>query len=156
MDLMRRILTFVGGVLYPIILNRLIPQIGYAWAVRVIGFICLATLVVPNLIMKVRVLPPAKRKLIDMTAFRHPAYLVFVLGSFLSFQGLFIPFFYMQFYAIDKHITNDNLAFYLLSILNSASVFGRIVPNLFADKLGMATHSRCQRLMSLLTFNQGL
>jgi MFS family permease len=30
----------------------------------------------------------------------------------------------------------DNLAFYLISIINAASVVGRILPGFFADKLG--------------------
>jgi MFS family permease len=45
-------------------------------------------------------------------------------------------FFYVQIYALEKHITNENLGFYLLSILNTASILGRIVPNFIADKTG--------------------
>ena len=31
---------------------------------------------------------------------------------------------------------NKNLAFYLLAILNAASIFGRLIPNFLADKFG--------------------
>jgi len=126
----------LGGVLYPIILNKLIPQIGFAWAVRTVGFICLGTLLVPNLVMKVRVLPPARRALIDPSAFKHPAFLMFCIASFLTFTGLFQPFFFVQSFAIVKNITTEDLAFYLLSMLNATSVFGRIIPNIVADKVG--------------------
>jgi predicted MFS family arabinose efflux permease len=103
--------------------------------------------------MKVRVLPPARRKIIDVTAFRSAPFMLFCIGGFLAFQGLFIPFFYMQFYAISKHITSENLAFYLLSILNAASVFGRIFPNIIADRLGpMNIVLTCALLTGILVF----
>lgn len=126
----------LGGVLYPIILHRLIPRIGFPWAVRTIGFIALATLLVPNIVMQVRVLPPARRKLIDKTALTDKAFLAFCLSCFIIFLGLFQPFFYVQSFALAKKITNENLAFYLLSILNTASIFGRIIPNIVANKIG--------------------
>jgi predicted MFS family arabinose efflux permease len=86
--------------------------------------------------MKPRVLPASKRPLIDWTAFKSAPFMVFTVGCFIGFMGLFMFFFYIQLYAITKQITDDNLAFYLLSILNAASVFGRIVPNFIADKVG--------------------
>ncbi|KAF2086791.1 MFS general substrate transporter [Saccharata proteae CBS 121410] len=126
----------LGGVLYPIILHRLIGQIGFPWATRVIGFIILVTLAVPNLVMKVRVRPSSRRKMVDLPAFKEPPYLLFVLGGLVGFMGLYVAFFYVQLYAIDNQITNENLAFYLLAVINSASIFGRILPNLIADRLG--------------------
>ncbi|KIW08340.1 uncharacterized protein PV09_01258 [Verruconis gallopava] len=126
----------LGGVLYPVMLNKLIPQVGFPWAVRIIGFLCLATLSVPLLAMKVRVLPAAKRPLVDWSALRQPEYVLFVTGSFVGFLGLYSLFFYVQSYAIAKGLMDRNLAFYLLSMLNAASAFGRTVPNLVADKIG--------------------
>jgi len=123
-------------VIYPIVLYKLIPQIGFPWAVRTLGFIMLATFVIPNTVMKVRVLPAKKRPLVDMSAFKQLSYMLFTIGGVLGFLGLYTPFFYVQYYSIQQHITNENLAFYLLSILNSASVFGRIIPNFLADKIG--------------------
>ena len=112
------------------------PQVGFGWAVRIIGFTALATLLVPNFCMKVRVLPAQKRPLVDWTAFREAKFVLFVLGGLIGFMGLYTLFFYVQFYALQKHITTESLAFYLLSILNSASVFGRLLPNIVADKAG--------------------
>jgi MFS family permease len=126
----------LGGVIYPIILHRLVPQIGFPWATRTIGFIALATLLLPNFCMKMRVLPASRRKLIDTTAFKSLPFMLFCLGSILAFAGLFMPFFFMQTFAIVKDITTEDLAFYLLSVLNAASVFGRIIPNFIADKIG--------------------
>ena len=126
----------MGGVIYPIVLYHLIPKIGFGWATRVIAFISLATLIVSNSVMRVRVIPSAKRKLIDLPSLKEPPYVLFVAGGLVAFTGLYPAFFYIQSFAQDKHIMGDNLSFYSLAIINSASVFGRIIPNLLADRVG--------------------
>jgi len=125
----------LGGVLYPIILTRLLPTLGFPWTVRIIGFLCLGTLLVPNLVMKVRILPPERRKIIDRTAFKEKPFMLFCIGSFITFCGLYETFFYVQDYAISQHVS-ENFSFYLLSLLNATSIFGRILPNFVADKVG--------------------
>jgi predicted MFS family arabinose efflux permease len=126
----------LGGVIYPIVFHKLLPQIGFGWTTRVIGFLILGTMVIPNVCMRVRVLPAKKRSLIDLPAFKMPAYSLTVLGFFVGFMGLYMPFFYAQVYALQNRITDENLAFYLLAVMNSTSVFGRIIPNYIADTLG--------------------
>lgn len=126
----------LGGVIYPIVLYKLIPEVGFAWATRILGFMSLATLLVSVSVMEVRALPPAKRKIIDLPAFAELPFLFFVLGCVLAFMGLYTPFFYVEYYAIEYKITSTNLAFYTLPIINCASVFGRIIPNFIADKIG--------------------
>ncbi|GLA81173.1 hypothetical protein AtubIFM56815_004812 [Aspergillus tubingensis] len=55
---------------------------------------------------------------------------------FFGYIGFFNPIFYIEAYAIKKHVIGEPLAFYLVSILNAASVPGRIVPGLLALRLG--------------------
>lgn len=126
----------LGGVIYPIIFHRLQPILGFPWATRVIGFIALATLIAANSVMRIRVLPASRRKLLDLSAFKEPAWVLFVAGTFLGFMGLYTFFFYVQSYAIQTNIMEPDLAFYLLAIVNSLSVFGRILPGIVADYIG--------------------
>jgi MFS family permease len=72
----------------------------------------------------------------DLPAFKEPAYDFFVIGGLLTFISLNIPFFYIQSYGQEKGIPADGMAFYLLSIITTGSVFGRIFPNLFANQVG--------------------
>jgi len=125
-----------SGVIYPIIFHRLQPRLGFAWATRIIAFIMLGTLGVSLAVMKQRILPPAKRKLWDTHALKEKPFVLFTLGMFFGFMGLYIPFFYVQSYAMDEANMSVNLAFYMLSILNASSIFGRIIPNFIADKVG--------------------
>ncbi|KKY21199.1 putative major facilitator superfamily protein [Diplodia seriata] len=141
----------IGGVIYPILLHRLIGPIGFPWTARIIGFIALATQLVPNLCMKMRVLPASRRKMLDLPAFKEPPYLLFILGAMVVFMGLYTPFFYVQLFALDRSITSSNLAFYMLSIMNASSAFGRIFPNMLADRIGrFNTIAPCALLSGVL------
>lgn len=125
-----------GGVIYPIMIHKLEPQLGFAWTVRVFGFIVFATLLVPVLVMKMRVKPPASRPLTDFPALKYLPYSLFILGAFISFIGLYVPFFYCEVYAYQSNFGDGEFSFYTLAILNGASTFGRILPNIIADAIG--------------------
>ncbi|OJJ54790.1 hypothetical protein ASPSYDRAFT_160147 [Aspergillus sydowii CBS 593.65] len=126
----------LGGIIYPIVLHRLIEPLGFGWAVRVIGFIALGTLLLPIAVMKQRVKPPKARALIDWTAFTDIPYMVLVIAVLIAFMGLFSLFFYISYVGTARHLTSDDMAFYLVPILNAASCFGRTIPNAMADKFG--------------------
>ncbi|CDO77904.1 hypothetical protein BN946_scf184692.g2 [Trametes cinnabarina] len=128
----------VGGVVFPIILEQLIPRVGFGWAVRIIAFILLVCLSVACLTIRTRL--PLSRNLslrtaIDLSGFKDPRYTLATVGSFLLFYGFFIPYFYIQTYAnfrgVSPHVAN-----YLLSILNTMNVPSRIIPGYIADKVG--------------------
>ncbi|KAJ5921218.1 MFS general substrate transporter [Penicillium verhagenii] len=50
----------------------------------------------------------------------------------LMMASVYVPFFYIQKYALQLNI-EDDMAFYLLSMMNATSLIGRIGPNLLAD-----------------------
>lgn len=94
----------------------------------------LATQLIAIAVYKVRILPEKKRAIIDFAAFKEPPYVIFVFSAFVGFMGLYQPFFYVQTFAIEKHITDANLGFYILAIMNATSAFGRIIPGILSDK----------------------
>lgn len=126
----------VGSVIYPIVFHRLQPRIGFAWATRIIGFIMLGTLVVSIAITKTRLPPRKMRTLVDWTAFKSIPYSLFCTGLFLCFAGLYVPIFYIIIWAQEHAHVQSDLSFYMLPVLNGASVFGRVIPGLLADKFG--------------------
>jgi MFS family permease len=126
----------LGGIIYPIVFARLQPRIGFGWATRVIAFLMLGMMLICIAVMRVRVLPPQKRRLLEPRAFLEVPFTMFNLGEFFGFMGLYIPFFYVGSYATSKGGMSAGLAFYMLPIMNAGSVFGRIIPNFLADKTG--------------------
>ncbi len=126
----------LGGVLYPIIFRQLYPRIGFPWATRVLGFISLSTSLISVAVMKVRVMPKQKRGLLELSAFKEVPYALFCIALFFGFIGFYGPIYYLQPYGINTGITDENLGFYLLPVLNAASIAGRILPNFLTDKVG--------------------
>ena len=126
-----------GGVIFPIVFRKLQPTLGFGWATRIIAFMALAMLAIPLSIMRLRAPPPkTPRALLDLSAFREAPFNIFSLGLFLAFVGLYFPFFYAPIYGARIAGMSDDVAFYLLPVLNAGSMFGRIVPGLTADKVG--------------------
>lgn len=126
----------LGGIIYPIVLYRLIGEIGFPWSVRVIGFICLATLIPPVLLLRQRVKPPRVRAIFDTTAFTDGAWLLFTFGCLLGFAGLYVMLFYLSYYGLATGTADASMAFYVVPILNASSMFGRTLPNWLSDKTG--------------------
>ncbi|KAH8904899.1 monocarboxylate permease-like protein, mch4 [Coniochaeta sp. PMI_546] len=127
----------LGGVIYPIVLSRLIPQVGFPWAVRCVGFVALATFIVPLTVMRARVRVPEARAVVDWSAFRDAPFMVFTLAVLVAFIGQTVLLFYISFYPADRGLTDTSLAFYIAAIFNAGSVLGRILPNALSDRIGV-------------------
>ncbi|KAK9427504.1 major facilitator superfamily domain-containing protein [Lipomyces doorenjongii] len=119
----------LGGVIYPIVLYRLIGPIGFPWAVRTVAFIALGAFIIPVIVMKQRIKPPKPRALIDWSAFTDAPYITFALAVLIVFIGNSVLIFYISYYPINKGFTNSLLGFYMVAIFNAASIVGRIAPN---------------------------
>ncbi|KAI1126930.1 major facilitator superfamily domain-containing protein [Nemania abortiva] len=126
----------IGGIIYPLAFQRLLDNLGFAWAVRVMGFIMLATLAIPVTVMRMRTQPSAARKLFDVSAWTEAPFFLFAAGGFFGFIGMYLPLYYVPTYAIEMGIMSPSMAANLVPILNAGSTVGRIVPNYGADKTG--------------------
>ncbi|KAJ5691740.1 Major facilitator superfamily domain general substrate transporter [Penicillium malachiteum] len=126
----------IGGVVFPIALSKMLrnESLGFGWSVRIVGFIILFMILIAMATVRER-LPPRRGKIILPAAFTRAPYTLGTLGIFFMMWGLFTPFFYLPQYA-QSHGMEPQLSSYLLSILNSASVLGRILPGMVADRIG--------------------
>lgn len=129
----------IGGIIYPIVFRRLQQTIGFGWATRTIAFIALAGQLISLSVMRQRQMPKQKRALLDLAAFKEPPYAFYCVGMFLAFASFYTPVYYIQLYTIETRLADMEFAFYLLPILNAASVPGRIIPNFCADYVGAMT-----------------
>jgi len=85
-----------GGAIYPVIVRQLLPQIGYAWTVRVLGFINLACLAAASAFMRPRLPPRKSGPILEWRAFLEVPYLCVVAGMSLVFGGLFFSYYYVS------------------------------------------------------------
>lgn len=131
----------VGGIIFPIMVERLIPRIGFAWTMRTVAFLILGLLIMTNLTVRSRrihdfnskpLLPPLAPMIKPL---REPPFLLLVFAMFFFSFGTFLPFDFLILQAETKGMSAD-LSNYLISILNAASLPGRVLPGILADRLG--------------------
>ncbi|KAI1394198.1 MFS general substrate transporter [Hypoxylon trugodes] len=127
----------VGGIVFPIFMQAVIPKLGFAWTTRIIGFILLFLSVIANLLVRSR-LPPSihpLRVLPDWSLFRDLKFTFCCAGIWFMEWGIFTPLTYIVSYAA-AHGQNPNDAYTLLALLCAGSFFGRFLPGFLADRFG--------------------
>lgn len=111
----------LGGLIMPILVDRIINRVGFGWTMRICAFFMLALLVMTNFVVRSR-LRPRPKTLTFATYLRSFADIPFVLLTLASFfysMGMFIPITYIVTYG--EHVgMRPSLAGYLVSIFNAA------------------------------------
>lgn len=99
---------------------RLIPTVGFGWAMRICAFIFLGLLIIANFTVESRLKPSRKPFLVQefLDPFKEPAFRLVALGSFFFFWGVFLPTNFIILEA-QKYGMSTELASYLLAILNA-------------------------------------
>ena len=123
-----------GGLVFPVIVQQLLPKIGYAWTVRVIGFIMLAIMVVTLTFTKPRLPPRSSGPLVEWAAFKELPYTLFSIGMFLNFWGLYFAFYYIGSFGKDILGITETDSINDLLILNGVGLIGRLILNHLADR----------------------
>lgn len=127
----------IGGLFMPKMVSRLIPQVGYAWAVRILGFIVLFLLLITCLLMRSRHRRRThidwRESMIDISALKEKEFVACVIGLFFVEWGIFIPQIYIPTYAVSQNWSPDN---YLLMYMNASSFVSRLLVGWLADKFG--------------------
>jgi MFS family permease len=140
----------IGGVIWPIMINKLLNSDGvsFAWTIRIVGFAMMPLMAIACLTVR----SPAVKHSDDeegaagkhgekkdvkagLAVLKNAKFLTYCLGSFIFFFGLFSPLFYLTSYATSLH-KSPSFAFYLISTLNGASFFGRVLPGILGDRFG--------------------
>jgi MFS family permease len=127
----------IGGVVLPIMLTRLIRDVGFGWSMRISGFLMLGLLIIANLTVRAYH-PPTPQKVTAaqlVKPFTEPRYMFLLVGFFLFTFGNFIPITFLPVQALASGMDPD-LVQYLLPILNAASLFGRLISGFYSDKVG--------------------
>ncbi|KAK1779047.1 major facilitator superfamily domain-containing protein [Copromyces sp. CBS 386.78] len=126
--------TGVGSIVFPAIIQQLIPEIGFAWAVRCQAFVALAISVVALALVRPRLEPRRGGPFVDWKAFKERPYALFVGGAALFFYAIFFGFFYINAYARNIVHFETTSSVHLLIIANGMSVLARPLVGCIADR----------------------
>ncbi|KAK7937843.1 uncharacterized protein PG986_014711 [Apiospora aurea] len=126
-----------------------IPRYGYAWSIRILGFIFAGCLLTSNLLMKARTPPlrsrrrnpPGEREktrdqpIISLAIFADLRFALLTVSVFGFEIVLFSALGLLPTYAALVNPA-ETTGFYLIALLNGASCLGRLGPGWLADKVG--------------------
>jgi MFS family permease len=111
----------LGGVIFPIMINRLIREVGYGWAMRISAFLILALLVIAIVTVKAR-RPPGRIALTGAQMakpFRDLPFLALAIGVAFQAFGVYIPVDYLPVEGIAVGGISQDLSQYIVSIFNA-------------------------------------
>ncbi|KAJ9384855.1 hypothetical protein DTO063F5_4553 [Paecilomyces variotii] len=131
----------LGGICWPLLIQYLLDHIGFGWATRITGFICVGLLTPACWLIASRPVtshsqhsePPPKLDFIGIL--KDWKYTIFSAGMFFVLWGMFIPFFYLPTYG-QAHGMSESAANNLLAYLNAGSLVARVVTGFIADRFG--------------------
>ncbi|KAB8233366.1 major facilitator superfamily domain-containing protein [Aspergillus alliaceus] len=128
----------LGGVIFPIFLDRVMTLVGFYGAVRYTALFVGICLAISCCLLRAR-LPRkewnSKAKWFDITLLKEKQFAFYTVGAFLAMWGLWAPFDYISGMAINAGLS-PSLALYLISLINATSVPGRLLPPHLADRIG--------------------
>jgi MFS family permease len=123
----------IAGIAYSLSMRSLFISAGFAWAVRVLALVILGTNIIAFAVMRLQLQYGSKSGNFGLHHFKDWPYTIFVFAFALFVASSFVPFFFIQEYALQLGVSTE-MAFNLLSIMNAANIFGRFVPNFIADR----------------------
>lgn len=71
-----------GGMVFPAMVQQLLPKIGFAWTIRSLAFIQFGSLLLCNIFIRSRVPPRKSGALVDWKSFKELPYVLFAAGMF--------------------------------------------------------------------------
>lgn len=142
----------LGGVIFPLMIQSLLPKVGWSWSIRILGFVLLALCALSITFCKSRIPPrkganttwrdtlPDPRIFFDGTG----AMAATTAGLLFTDLAYFIPITFVPGYYIERHNLSSTeavtgsaaFAYQLLAILNAASCFGRYAAGDLGDRFG--------------------
>ncbi|CCH44081.1 Riboflavin transporter [Wickerhamomyces ciferrii] len=136
----------VGGIIFPIMLRKLFDSVGFAWGMRVYGFVCLGCHAFGIAFARER-LPHQKSdrtklqnvlsyaSAFDFRAFKEWRYIFVVLGCTFAEISVTTTNTYFTSYARSQG-TSLSTAYLLTTLVNVGGIPGRWITGFYSDKIG--------------------
>ena len=123
-----------GGMVFPAVVLRLLPRVGYPWTMRTLGFIALGSLTPSLILLRQRVPPRKAGPLVEWAAFKEAPYSLFTVGMFLNFCGIYVGYFYIGSFGRNIIGVSETVSVYVLLVMNGVGLPMRLIPALCASK----------------------
>ncbi|KAH3660006.1 hypothetical protein OGAPHI_007211 [Ogataea philodendri] len=157
----------VGGIVFPLLLNKLFSTVGFRWGMRIFAFICTSLLAISSFLIKERytnakveeteaTTPTQKitrffsrlydlsRKSVDFSSVKDYRFAFCMAGNALGETALGCSITYFASYVTYIGFT-ETTANTAITVMNASGILGRYVAGVLADRIG------CYNVMIFLT-----
>jgi MFS family permease len=127
----------VGGILLPVMLTRLIRELGFPWSMRISAFAILFLLAIANLTLRSypHARPPRPSRSAFLKPFTEIEFVLVAVGFLCLTYGIFVPIDFLPAQALHAGMSRT-LSQDLVPIFNAGSLVGRLVGGYVGDRLG--------------------
>ncbi|KAF2142313.1 uncharacterized protein K452DRAFT_248933 [Aplosporella prunicola CBS 121167] len=140
----------IGGIAFSLMLQSLLPRLGFAWSTRILGFVFIFLGGIAQLLIHPQLPPrPGASILPDFKIFKDPAFAILTAGVCFVEWGLFTPLTYIPSFASSTGAFDTAFAYQLIAILNAGSSIGRWGAGYASDRIG---RFNCLTITLLLCF----
>lgn len=153
--------------MFPLLFTHVEPRFGFAQATRMLGYILIATSIIPLVVMRFpeptgpksavagerSTFESVKRwfySLVDRDALHDIPFVLLVAGALTTFMGIYVMLYYTNLMVAQRTTISVNLASQTLTMVNGASTVGRILPSILADYIGPV------QILAMTAFLSGL
>ena len=126
--------TATGGLVFPAMVESLLPRIGFGWTVRTIAFMMLGLSAFAGAFLRTRVLSRTSGPLLELEAFRELPYSLFAVAVFTMFWGIYSAFYYVGEFAESQLGVDQAGSINLLLIMNGIGMPARLLAGATADR----------------------
>ncbi|KAJ1818126.1 hypothetical protein LPJ75_001526, partial [Coemansia sp. RSA 2598] len=90
----------IGGLWLSFATRAMITNLSWKWALRITGLVIIGVCGPNSLLMRTRVKPVRREKIIDLSILRDKRFALLFFGALFGLGGFFIPYFFMPSYAV--------------------------------------------------------
>ncbi|KAH7121653.1 major facilitator superfamily domain-containing protein [Dactylonectria macrodidyma] len=127
----------IGGLMYSLATGAMIPHLGFPWAMRILGIICLGVNLCCGCLLRLppKAAPPPKGGAMRFSVVRNMQYAILLLWGILSVIGYVVLLFSLSSYSVAIGLTQHQGSI-VGALLNLGQAFGRPAVGMLSDKLG--------------------
>eukprot|EP00301_Raphidiophrys_heterophryoidea_P009047 c13354_g1_i1.p1 GENE.c13354_g1_i1~~c13354_g1_i1.p1 ORF type:complete len:491 (-),score=107.92 c13354_g1_i1:122-1504(-) len=125
----------VGNFAFPPILERIILNFGWRWALRGLAIVGFTLLMYSTLVLQRRLPPDPSRHQLNWHMLKNRNFLLLSIAVMLLNVGYSVPFVHLVPFAVDHGIPPEKASF-MLSIIGGCSAIGRMLIGLLSDSVG--------------------
>lgn len=85
-----------GGIVFPLMAQQLLPTVGFAWTVRVMGLVILVASALILSLVRTRMPPRPSGPLVELAAFKETGYLLFAISMFFTLWATYFTYYYVS------------------------------------------------------------